>query len=45
MFIKGIPFTIVGIAAKGFPGLAQGESTDLWIPLQRRPELDPWAIL
>jgi predicted permease len=41
--IKGISFTIVGVAAEGFPGLKQGESTDLWIPLQRRPELDPWG--
>ncbi len=43
IYIKGIPFTIVGIAAEGFPGLEQAESTDLWIPLQRRAELDPWG--
>jgi predicted permease len=42
IYIKGIPFTIVGVAA-GFSGLEQGESTDLWIPLQRRAELDPWG--
>jgi predicted permease len=41
--IKGIPFTIVGVAAEGFPGLEQEEATDLWIPLQRRTELDPWG--
>jgi predicted permease len=43
MYLKGIPFTIVGVAAVGFPGVEQGESTDLWIPLQRRPELAPWG--
>jgi len=43
MYIKGMPFTIVGIAAEGFPGLEQAESTDLWIPLQRQAELDPWG--
>jgi predicted permease len=43
IYIKGIPFTVVGIAADGFPGLEQGDLTDLWIPLQRRGELDPWS--
>jgi predicted permease len=43
MSIKGIPFTIVGVAAEGFRGLEQEGSTDLWIPLQRRAELVPWG--
>lgn len=43
VFIKGVPFTVVGIAAEGFPGSEPGESTDVWIPLQRRPELTPWG--
>lgn len=43
MSVKGIPFTIVGVAAEGFPGLEQEESTDLWVPLQRRAELNPWG--
>jgi predicted permease len=43
MYIKGIPFTITGIAAKGFPGVQPGEFTDFWIPLQRRSELNPWG--
>jgi predicted permease len=43
MSVKGIPFTIVGVAAEGFPGLEQEGSTDLWIPLQRRAELNPWG--
>ena len=41
--IKGIPFTIAGVAAPGFPGLEPGESTDWWIPLQRRSDLNPWG--
>jgi predicted permease len=43
LFIKGIPFTIVGIAARGFSGAEPGSVTDIWIPLQRRTELSPWG--
>jgi len=43
IYIKGIPFTVVGVAAEGFTGVDPGDSTDLWIPLQRRSELDPWG--
>ena len=43
MYIKGIPFTITGVAADDFPGVQPGEFTDFWIPLQRRPELNPWG--
>jgi predicted permease len=43
IYIKGIPFTVIGVAADGFSGVEPGDSTDLWIPLQRRPELDPWG--
>lgn len=43
IYIKGIPFTIAGVAAEGFPGVQPGEFTDFWIPLQRRPELNPWG--
>ncbi len=41
--VKGIPFTIVGVAAPNFDGVVQGARTDLWIPLQTRPELGPWG--
>ena len=54
LYIKGIPFTIVGIAAQGFPGVEPGDITDFWIPLQRRNETPaqeklvrsriPWAL-
>jgi len=43
LFIKGIPFTIVGVAAQGFPGVEPGYVTDFWIPLERRTELNPWG--
>jgi predicted permease len=43
LFVKGLPFTIVGIAGPSFIGLGRGQSTDVWIPLQIRPELKPWG--
>ena len=43
MYIKGIPFTITGVAAEDFPGVQPGEFTDFWIPLQRRAGLNPWG--
>ncbi|HSR66730.1 MAG TPA: ABC transporter permease, partial [Acidobacteriota bacterium] len=43
IFIKGVPFTIVGIAPPGFDGVVQRSQTDVWIPLQTRPELGPWG--
>jgi len=43
MYVKGIPFTIVGVAGEGFPGVEPGEFTDFWIPLSRRTELNPWG--
>ena len=43
IFIKGAPFTVVGIAAEGFRGIATGTSTDIWIPLQAGPAFTPWG--
>lgn len=43
IFVKSIPFTIVGISAPGFHGVEPGVSTDFWIPLQTRPELNAWG--
>jgi predicted permease len=31
--LKGIPFTIVGVAPARFRGIELGDSTDIWIPL------------
>jgi predicted permease len=42
LYIKDVPFTIVGVAAQGFIGLDQ-EATDVWVPFQDRPELRPWG--
>ena len=43
LYVNGIGFTIVGIAAEGFEGLETGKSTDFWVPLQNRPELNAWG--
>jgi predicted permease len=43
LFVKGIPFSIVGVAAEGFEGTEAGYSMDFWIPLQSRPELNAWG--
>jgi predicted permease len=43
IYVRGIPFTIVGIAAEGFPGVEPGSLTDFWIPLQRRSEFNAWG--
>jgi predicted permease len=40
VWVKGVPFTIVGVAAKGFEGTEPGRSTDFWIPLQNRIEFN-----
>src|SRR5208282_6097754 len=44
IYVKGIPFTIIGVAAQGFYGIEPGASTDFWIPLQNRPELNAWGV-
>lgn len=43
MYLKGIPFTIVGVAAPGFSGLERDKATDLWVPFQNSPQLKPWG--
>jgi predicted permease len=40
IYVKGVPFTIVGVAAEGFEGTEAGNSLDFWIPLQNRPEFN-----
>lgn len=42
-YVNGVPLTIVGVAAEGFEGLESGYSTDFWIPLQNRVELNAWG--
>jgi predicted permease len=43
LFVKGVPFTVVGIAAVEFAGVEHNNATDIWIPLQANPELKPWG--
>ncbi len=43
LYVNGVPMTIVGVSAQGFEGLEDGGSTDFWIPLQNRPELNAWG--
>jgi predicted permease len=43
LYIRGIPFTILGIAAHDFWGVEPGAPTDLWIPLQNRPDVNAWG--
>jgi predicted permease len=40
LFIKGVPFSIVGVTAEGFEGTEAGQSMDFWIPLQNRVEFN-----
>jgi predicted permease len=43
LYIKTVPFTIIGVATRDFYGVEPGSQTDIWIPLQDRPELKPWG--
>jgi predicted permease len=43
-YIKGIPMTVVGVAAQGFEGIEPHTSTDFWIPLQNRFDLNAWGM-
>ena len=45
IYVKGVPFTIVGVAPPGFNGVDPVHAvTDFWIPLQERPELNAWGM-
>ena len=44
LYIKGVAFTIVGVAAREFSGVEEGGATDVWIPLQTMAELKPWGV-
>ena len=43
LYVKGVPFTIVGVAPREFGGVGQGEPTDIWVPFQTRDDLKPWG--
>src|SRR5260370_5139681 len=42
IYVKGVPFTVIGVTAQGFYGVEPASSTDFWIPLQNRPDLTAW---
>jgi predicted permease len=42
-YIKGVPFTIVGVAGRNFTGLDRGKSTDVWVPFQVGNDIKPWG--
>lgn len=44
IFVKGLPFTVVGVAARGFEGTEGGSSLDFWIPLLDRAEFNVFGI-
>ena len=39
LVIQSVPFTIVGVAPRGFAGHVVGESPDLWVPATAQPRL------
>lgn len=43
IFIKGVPFTVIGIAIRDFAGLERGNPTDIWVPFQTNDQLKPWG--
>ena len=44
LYIKGVPFTIIGVAPREFGGVGEGEDpTDIWVPFQTREDLKPWG--
>jgi predicted permease len=43
LYVNSVPMTIVGIAGESFEGVEGGGSTDFWIPLQNRRELNAWG--
>jgi predicted permease len=44
LYIKDVPFTIVGVTSPAFYGVDPGDAVDFWIPLQLRPELNAWGV-
>ncbi len=44
LYVSGLPFSIVGIAPRGFDGADPEKPMDFWIPLQARPDLNAWGM-
>ena len=43
LYVKGVPVTVVGVAASDFIGVERSRPTDLWLPLLTIPALKPWG--
>jgi predicted permease len=44
VYVKGVAFTVVGVAPPGFGGTDPGHpNMDFWVPLQNRGELNAWG--
>jgi len=43
LYIKTVPFTIIGVAPQDFTGIDLEGAADVWIPLQNRRELPAWG--
>lgn len=43
-YIKGVPFTVIGVTAPSFSGVSYSGAVDFWIPLQTNPQLNPWGV-
>lgn len=44
LYVNGVPMSVIGVAAPRFYGVESGGvTTDVWVPLQNRPELNAWG--
>ena len=43
LYVKGVPFAIIGVTSREFAGVGEGAPTDIWIPFQTREDLKPWG--
>lgn len=43
LYVKGVPFTIIGVTARDFYGVEPEHRTDIWVPFQNRPDLTAWG--
>jgi len=44
IYIKSVPFTMIGVAPHDFIGVEPYQTpTDIWIPFQNRADLKPWG--
>jgi hypothetical protein len=41
--LNGVPFKIIGVAARGFHGTSVGTTNDLYVPIVMMPTLNPPA--